>query len=139
VGAISNLRAASLLFASNSRQVQAMPTARTPFCGDILRIERFDSLCSARRLFFGTEGVFAAFYAARWVIFPKGSRTSTSGSNPTKGRRDASAFAIAGRCRRGMLSIFHGPNLLRYSCEVTKPVTIPRGLLVLSSSAIQSR
>jgi len=33
----------------------------------------------------------------------------------------------------------HGPNLLRYSCEVTKPVTIPRGSLVESSTWIQAR
>jgi hypothetical protein len=33
----------------------------------------------------------------------------------------------------------HGPNLLRYSGEVAKPMTIPRGSLVESSAAIQSR
>ena len=32
-----------------------------------------------------------------------------------------------------------GPNRLRYSCEVTKPVTIPRGSLVASSTWIHCR
>ena len=33
----------------------------------------------------------------------------------------------------------HGPNRLRYSCEVTKPVTMPRGSLVESSTAIHCK
>ncbi len=38
------------------------------------------------------------------------------------------------RSRDSISASLYGPNLLRYSCEVTKPVTIPRGSLVVSNA-----